>query len=435
MALMKPHMRHHWSNWSGNVSVRPQRFESPASVEELMALVSSSTGRIRPVGSGHSFTALAHTDGTIVDLSKRTDDVLEVDRSEETAVVDAGASLRSLSRSLEDHGLGFKNLGDIDVQSFAGATSTATHGTGRQLRCLSAEILGLHLVTATGDLLEISKDANAELLPAAQVALGSLGIMVDATVQLRSAYKLHRRTMIEPLKDTVAAAHQRWDEHRNFEFFTLPYCDYAFTITHDETTDADRRDGESDDEGALQDLRRLRTLTKRLSPVRRAILNQVARRTETEDVVGPSWQLLASERNTIFNEMEYHLPVGSGLDALAEVIAAVESNPDVYFPVECRRTAADSAWLSPFQGDERISIAVHMGEGDDYQWLFEVVEPIFQRHGGRPHWGKLHSLKADGLRALYPDFDRFLAVRADLDPTGRFLNPHTAALWGKTFDV
>lgn len=424
-----------WTNWSGNVSFRPRSITAPESVDDLSEIVRKTQGRLRVAGSGHSFTSLVHTDGTLLSLARMRGDVHSVDRTATVATVNAGASLRTLSEALDAEGFGFKNLGDIDVQSLAGATSTATHGTGSGLRCLSAELTGLRLVVASGEQLVISAHENRELLPAAQVALGSLGVITEAKVNVRPAYKLHRQTFITTIDDALNSAEAMWGTHRNYEFFYLPFCDHAFTITHDETSETDRRIGTSDDEAALRDLRRLRTLTKRAGPLRRAILNQVARRTPTEDVVGPSWQLLANERKTIFNEMEYHLPVASGLDALAEVIAAVEQNPNVYFPVECRRTAGDTAWLSPFQGEDRISIAVHIGDGDDYGWLFDTIEPIFRRQGGRPHWGKLHSLKADELRSLYPDFDRFLEVRRELDPGGRFLNPHTAALWGERFDV
>lgn len=427
-------IRASWRNWSGNVAFNPAAIASPTSIDDVAETVRTTTGRIRTVGSGHSFTSLAHTDGTLVTLAALPGAVVDTDPESMVATLNAGASLHSLSEAMQAEGLAFKNLGDIDVQSLAGATSTATHGTGRTLPCLSAEIAGVRLVTATGDVLDIKAETNTELLPAVQVALGSLGVIVEADVRVRPAFSLHRRTMIEPLADTFSAANRRWDEHRNYEFFYLPFCDHAFNITHDETDEAERRVGSADDEAALRDLRRLRTTMKHLPRVRRRILNEVAKRTSTEDVVGASWQLLASDRRSIFNEMEYHVPVERGLDALAEVIAAVEKNPSVYFPVECRRTAGDDAWLSPFQGEERISIAVHIGEGDDYRWLFDVIEPILRRHGGRPHWGKLHSLKADDLRELYPDFDRFAAVRSELDPTGRFLNPHTAALWGQTFD-
>ena len=420
-----------WTNWSGNVSFRPAAIESPRSVEHLQELVSTTTGKLRPVGSGHSFTALATTQGTVVALDGMEGNVLSVDSSNSQATLNAGASLNELSKALHSHGLGFKNLGDIDVQSLAGATSTATHGTGATLPCLSAELTGMTILQADGTLLSIDARQNSELLPAAQVALGCLGIVVDATVSLRPSYKLHRRTFVQPLEETLAGALRLWEQHRNYEFFYLPFCDYAFNITHDETTAPDAREGSSDDEAALRDLRRLRTGLKRAAPLRRGILNQVAKRAATESVIGTSFDLLASERTSRFNEMEYHLPVDTGLDALAEVISLVETNPEMYFPVECRRTAGDEAWLSPFQGGDRISIAVHVGEGDDYRWLFDVIEPVLQRHGGRPHWGKLHSLKAADLKQLYPDFERFTQVRKQLDPTGRFLNHHTAALWGE----
>ena len=227
---------------------------TPRSVDALVDAVRESTGRIRTVGSGHSFTPLAHTDGMLLSLEQLSGDVHTADTASNVATVNAGASLRTLSKALDGHGLGFKNLGDIDVQSFAGATSTATHGTGCGLPCLSAEITGMTLVLASGEQLEITEEANADLLPAAQVALGSLGIITKATVSVRPAYKLHRRTFITRINETL----------------------HAFNITHDETTEADRRNGESNDEGALRDLRRLRTFTKRTGRLRRATLNQVA---------------------------------------------------------------------------------------------------------------------------------------------------------------
>ncbi len=422
-----------WKNWSQNVSFSPETIQRPATIEELSSFLSGSSGRVRPVGNGHSFTPLAKTSGSLVSLEALEGDVLSVDQERHEATLNAGASLNQLSKALDQHNLAFKNLGDIDVQSLAGATSTATHGTGATLPCLSAEITAVSLLTAAGELLRVDDQYNPDLLPAVQVALGALGVLVDATVRLRPSYKLRRETFVRPLADTLAEAEDRWKSHRNYEFFYLPFCDFAFNITHDETTEPDQRDGASDDEAALRDLRRLRTGLKRVGPVRRAILNQVAKRAATERVVGKSFALLANERTSIFNEMEYHLPAATGLEALAEVISLVESNPDVYFPVECRRTAGDTAWLSPFQGADRISVAVHIGEGDNYQWLFDVIEPVLRRHGGRPHWGKLHSLAAMELRELYPDFDRFTELRREVDPTGRFLNPHTAMLWEEKF--
>ena len=388
------------------------------------------------VGSGHSFTSLAETDGTLLSLVKLEGDVLDADTQTNTARLQAGASLNQISRGLQDRGLAFKNLGDIDVQSVAGATSTATHGTGLNFPCLAAEIEGARLVTADGSLLNIDQHENAELLPAVRVALGALGILTEVDFSVRPAYKLHRKTQIRPLRETLQEAENLWKAHRNYEFFYLPFCDYAFNISHDETEEPDRTDAGGDDDDAVRQMQLLRNLTYRFPGLRRKIINFIARGFKTEEMIGTSWQLLANKREFRFNEMEYHLPASRGLEAFEELYTTLEKEePRVFFPIECRRTAGDDNWLSPFQHGDRISLAVHTPHREDHEWFFHMAEPIFRKYGGRPHWGKLHSLAHKDLSELYPDFEKFLAVRKELDPTGRFLNPHLASLFGEDFSI
>ncbi|WP_281017983.1 MULTISPECIES: D-arabinono-1,4-lactone oxidase [unclassified Minwuia] len=425
-----------WQNWSGHVRATPAAIFRPSDHAALSARLGESRGRVRIVGSGHSFTPLAATDHTLVSLSGIEGTVLSCDPSAATARLQAGASLNALSRDLQELGLAFRNLGDIDAQSLAGATSTGTHGTGSDFPCLSAEMQQITLVTATGETVTASEENGADLLHAARIALGSLGIIVEAEVSLQPAYRLHRRTFARPLKDTLATAMDSWAQHRNFEFFCLPFCDHAFNIVHDTTDEPDSGAKDNSDSNAVKQLKLLRDLLGWASPLRRAVLNKVARSQKPEDIIGPSWAMLANERNNPFNEMEYHLPVDQGLEALEEVLSVIErERRDVFFPVECRMTRGDDAWLSPFQGGPRISVAVHAWHLDRFDWFFEHIEPIFRRRGGRPHWGKMHSLQADDLRQLYPDFERFTKLRRELDPAGRFLNPYLADLWGEPFET
>jgi hypothetical protein len=108
-----------------------------------------------------------------------------------------------------------------------------------------------------------------------------------------------------------------------------------------------------------------------------------------------------------FNEMEFHLPVDVQLKALAEIVAVIEKErPDVFFPIECRRIAPDDAWLSPFQGEPRGSIAVHAHYKDEFAFLYTLIEPIFRRYDGRPHWGKLHSVTGDQLAGALSALER-----------------------------
>lgn len=425
-----------WTNWSGSARAEPISVLRPADEAELRAAVTGAAGPIRVVGAGHSFTPLVSTEGAIVSLDRMGAShrplVRDVDRAASTAWIAAGARLYDLSPALEDDGLAFKNLGDINQQSFAGATATGTHGTGRAFPCLSAEIQAIRLMTADGEILEASLESDPDLVRAAQVGLGALGVLIEAKAALKPSYKLHRRTWATPLEESLAAAERLWETHRNFEFFVIPFAGSAINLTHDETDAAPTERPPSTDEEALQMLRKIRDWFGWSRTLRAAALRWLGRRIPEENAVDLSWRLLASQRVTLFNEMEYHLPVDGALDVVREVVATVErTRRDVFFPIEVRRTAGDEAWLSPFQGGPRVSVAIHTLAEADHGWFFTSIEPIFRRAGGRPHWGKLHSLTAPELEALYPDFDRFRALRRRLDPQGRFLNAHLAALIGE----
>ena len=184
------------------------------------------------------------------------------------------------------------------------------------------------------------------------------------------------------------------------------------------------RHAKSDDGSAVMQLKSVRDYFSWFPALRKHLLARALSRAREENVIGESWQLLSTDRNVLFNEMEYHLPVNEGLEALEEVRRFIEKKrPDIFFPFEARRTSGDTAWLSPFQGEERISVAVHCYAEDAFEFLFTDIEPIFLRRGGRPHWGKLNRLDFATAQSLYPDFDRFRDLRHHLDPNGVMLNP------------
>lgn len=417
-----------WMNWGRNQTAAPARIAQPQTVEALRTLITSNDDTVRVVGAGHSFTELVSTDGTLLNLDKMGG-VLSTDTNAQTAWVRAGARLKDLSPALEAEGLAFKNLGDINVQSLAGACATATHGTGKSLSCLSAELNAVRLMTASGELITISPDENADMLPAAQVSLGTLGVLVDANVSLTTPYRLNRKTWTEPVADILSASAARWDTLRNYEFLYIPFSGHGICISHEETNADITPRPETDDDAAVMGLKQVRDFTHHVGPLRRALISDAFANLEGEDVVGDSWRLLASPRNVPFNEMEYHLPPENALSVFEEIMDIIESkHSDVFFPIEVRQTAGDTAWLSPFQGGSRISIAVHAYYADAHDWFYTDMEPVFRRAGGRPHWGKLHSLTGDELAELYPDFERFQALRQQLDPKGKFMTPYMARL-------
>lgn len=424
-----------WANWSRNQVAMPASFVQPTTTAQLRSILLGSKDKVRVVGAGHSFTRLIPTAGTLINLDDMSQQP-QCDVNNKTASVSAGARLRDLSPAFEKHGLAFKNLGDINVQSLAGATGTATHGTGKSFPCLSGELSELTIMLANGELLSATSTQNSDVLAAGQVSLGALGILLNARVKLRDSFHLHRRSWVMPIGDVLASAMSRWNTHRNFEFFYIPFSGYAICIAHDETDKPVTPRPEADDDHSLMLLKQVRDLTAWNDGLRRRILEAALKGTAEEDTVGVGWQLLSSQRNVRFNEMEYHLPVDRALPVLAQVIKTIEEKlPEVWFPIEVRYTSNDDAWLSPFQGAPRISIAVHSYYKENHQWFYDYMEPLFRAAGGRPHWGKLHSLKGDQLRDLYPDFDKFRQLRRALDPQDKFLTPYMAQLFGESVNT
>jgi FAD-linked oxidoreductase len=418
-----------WRNWSGIRHSYPQSRIAPSSEDELVHLLKSSPAPIRAVGAGHSFMPLVPTNGTLLSLDAMSG-LVAVDGDE--ATVWAGTRLGDLGPALASHGRAMANLPDINKQSLGGALGTATHGTGKALRAIHGDVAALRLATVDGNIVECSKETNPDLFDAARVSLGSLGIIVQARLKTVPSRRLHRRVWLESFEATLAAAEQRWNTHRNFEFYAVPFTGLAANITHDETNEPARPRGPETDSQFLDALKMLRNLFGFSNSLRKAAAQVVLASSEAnpEEAVDDGWKLLSTERPVRFNEMEFHLPAATQLAALREVVETIErSRPDIFFPIEVRRIATDDAWLSPFQGGPHGSIAVHTYYKDEYEFLFQLIEPILRRHGGRPHWGKLNSLKGADFAALYPRWKDFLALRRSLDPEGRLLNDYLKGIF------
>jgi len=417
-----------WRNWSGVQTAYPSARLAPRDEAELALMLKTAAAPIRPVGAGHSFTALAPTSGALVSLDAMSG---VVDWEGDEAVVLAGTRLGALGPALAAKGRAMANLPDINKQSLAGALATATHGTGVKLQALHGDVTALRLVTPSGRVIDCDASQESEIFQAAKVSLGALGVISQVRLKTIPNRRVRRRVWIEPFGDALAKAESRWAEHRNFEFFAVPFTGLAAGVSHDETDDPAEARGPDQDAAFLDALKGLRNLLGFSTPLRRAAARALLAGAKPETAVDEGWKLLSTERPVRFNEMEFHLPVEAQLKALEEVVATIEKErPDVFFPIEVRRIAADDAWLSPFHGGPRGSIAVHTHYKDDFSFLYDLIEPIFRRYGGRPHWGKLHNLRGQHLAALYPRWDDFLKVRAELDPEGRMLNPYLKGLFG-----
>ena len=427
-----------WSNWAGNQRSTAALVVRPRTVEEVAAAIRAATdaGRtIRAVGSGHSFTATALTDGHRLDLAD-LDTGVHVDTGRRLVTVPAGMTLHALNDLLASHGLALPNLGDIDVQTVAGALSTGTHGTGAKLGCLSTFVVGLTLVTGTGEVLRCSADEHPDVFAAARVGLGAVGVLVELTLRCVDAFTLRAHERPAPLAAVLADLPSLVPAHDHVEFYWFPYTARVQVKTNDRVPADDRPlsrwRGWLDDEflsntvfaGACRLGRALPALAPGISAVSARALTE---RTYT----GRSDRVFCTPRRVRFVEMEYGLPRAALPEALTALRRIIDGLPfKVLFPVEVRFTAADDIWLSHGYGRDSAYIAIHQYVGMPYEPYFQAFEKVAAELGGRPHWGKLHWRDAASLAPAYPRFADFLSVRDRLDPHRHFTNPYLTQVLG-----
>ena len=422
-----------WWNWAGNQGCQPRARLAPESEDALVSALQTADGTIRPVGSGHSFSGVVPTDGTLIAADLLGNGISSVDAARREAEVWAGTRLHTLGPALHSEGLALGNLPDIDYQTLGGALATSTHGTGPRFGSLSAMMRVLTLATPTGELVECDAEHHAEIFHAARCSLGALGVMTRARLACEAPFHLAETNRFEPLEDVLAEVETRRDRHRHFEFHAFPHTGIALTVTTDEGGEGLARPPE-DDPHAVELLRDVYRFVGRIpwigDPVFDRLVRVVAGDAESTRP-GQSYEVLTHPRLVRFREMEYTIPAEAGPACLREILATIRDRQiPVVFPIEYRYVAADDVWLSMFHERTACSISVHQYADEDYRPYFREVEPIFWKYDGRPHWGKLHTLGSERLADLYPRWRDFAEVRAALDPEGRMLNDHLRAVLG-----
>jgi L-gulonolactone oxidase len=425
-----------WTNWGRNQSCVPAAWHRPVSEEQLVDAVRRAADQdrtVRAVGAGHSYSSIACTDGHLVDLSGY-DRVIDADPATGVVTVQAGITLRRLNEELAARGLAMEVLGDINYQSVAGALSTGTHGPGIRFPAPSARMLAARLVTGDGSVVECSADRDPELWSAARVGLGALGVLSEVTLQTVPAFRLH--TVEEPMRmDRVLAdLDELIDGNDHFGLFWFPGSDVALTKRSNRTDEplAPREPRAAWVNDVLVDNHLFGVACKvatKVPAVGRAIVAGAGGKGRHE-WVDRSDRVFATPRLVRVVEMEYSIPREAFPEAFARVRRLVAGLGPVTVPVEIRWTAGDDIPLSHASGRDSAYLAVHMYRGVPYDQYFQGVETIMADHDGRPHWGKLHFQSAETLAPRYPRWDEFQAVRARMDPEGRFRNPYTDRVLG-----
>ncbi len=428
-----------WRNWAGNQQGTGVDVVHPAGSDAIAATLAQASGsgrRVRPIGSGHSFTAIGRPEDVQLVLDRHAGWVGIDDAG--LVTVQAGMPLHRLNAELAARGWALTNLGDIDRQTVSGALSTGTHGTGARFGGLATQLRALQLVLPDGSRLRCSAEENAEVFAAARIGLGALGVLDTVTLQAEPAFALRAEEGPARLGELLEGFDEFMDSTDHVEFYWFPHTDRCLTKRNTRVSleaglaPLSRWKSVWEDEvlsnavfaGIVATGRRRPELIPRLAAV---TAGGLGRRTWT----AASHSVFVSRRRVRFLEMEYAVPRAEAPAILAELHRIASAGEfRAAFPVEVRVAAADDIPLSTASGRDTAYIAAHVPARTDPGAWFAALESMAGSVGGRPHWGKLHGLDAAALRTRYPRFDEFTALRARLDPQGVLGNAHLERVLG-----
>jgi FAD-linked oxidoreductase len=432
-----------WTNWARNETAVPATVSRPTSVAQISDTIvkAAADGKtVKALGSGHSFTAIAAAHGAAaIDLSGWTG-IESADIASGQVSVRAGTTIKQLNAALDRLGLAMTNLGDIDAQTISGAISTGTHGTGAKLGGIATQVSALELVLADGSVVSCSADERPELFNAARVGLGALGVISTVTLRCERSFALVADERPVPLEEVLEQLDDLITGHDHMEFYWFPYGRKALVKRNDRLpldaavrplSRARRFFEYTVMENAVFDVvcRTGRAIPKLVEPLNRMASSALSPRSYSD----LSHRVFVTERNVRFVESEYAVPRESLVDVLNELRTAVPKLAcPVMLPVEIRVAEADDIWMSTAYQRDSAYFAIHQYPGMPYQEYFDVFESIVAQVGGRPHWGKMHSLESSVLRERYPRFEDFQQVRAEVDPGGLFRNAYLDRVLGSS---
>jgi len=424
-------------NWAGNVKWSPQELLSPKSEEEISDIIKNAvkSGKtIRTVGSHHSFTPLLATNSFSLSLDNMQGLISK--ESNHRAIAWAGSKLKRLSEELADNNLALENMGDINVQSLAGAISTGTHGTGITLGSVGTQVEEITFVNGLGEIITLNAENNYDEFKCAQLSLGSLGVITRIKMRCKEAYNLQLDIRKEKLSDVLSNLKAIIAENRHFEFYSIPNSEWSQTKRSNivgETAGKTSKFSAFMNDVVLENwaLQVLCSVNKAIPSSSKIISSIIGSFISNEIKVQESYKVFSTPRNVKFTEMEYNIPIESYQDVVKEMLKLInKNNYKISFPQEHRFVQADDIFLSPAHERNSAYIASHVYKGMDNLRYFKDLEDLFVANGGRPHWGKMHTRDAAFFSKAYPKFDDFLQVRAKHDPNGIFVNDHLKKVFG-----
>src|SRR4029077_4360064 len=406
-------------NWAGNLEYSTDRMYIAKSVEQVQGYVKKES-KLKVLGTRHCFNNIADSKDGFLSV-KPMDTVIAIDPAKHTVTVGAGITYGQLCPYLDSKGFALHNLASLPHISVAGACSTATHGSGEKNGNLATAASGLEMVTASGDVVNLSRERDKGTFLGAVVGLGALGVITKVTLDIQPAF-LMRQYVYENLPLIQLKDH--FDAIESSAYSVSLFTDWQKQRINEVWIKS--RVEEEQAFHATPEFFGATLATRNLHPIAELSAENC---TEQMGVPGPWYERLPHFRMgftpSAGNELqaEYFVPRKHAVEA----ILAMERIRDQVSPhlliTEIRTIAADDFWMSPCY--KQNSVTIHFTLKPDWpavSKLLPVIERELSSFEVRPHWGKLFTLAPERLRPRYAKLPEFVELSKKYDPHGKFRN-------------
>jgi xylitol oxidase len=405
------------TNWSGNYTYSTDHLYAPKTLKEVRQVVKRAS-KLRALGTRHSFNGIADSTATQISLANLKE--MSLDQAHRTVTVGGGVRYGDLAPYLDRNGYALHNLASLPHISVAGACATATHGSGSKNGNLSTAVAALEIVTASGEVLTLSRERDGERFRGAVVNLGAVGVVTKVTLDVQPTYRM-TQVVYQNLSFNQLENHLE-------DIFGSGYSVSLFTDWqgHQATQVWIKSRVQGSASKAAPELYGAKLATKKLHPIAD---HSAENCTEQLGIPGPWYERLPHFRMNFTPssgaelQSEYFVPREKGYQAILAVEQLRNRITPLLFITELRTIAADNLWMSTCY--HRDSMTIHFTWKPEWPAVKKVLPMIEEKlapFDARPHWGKLFTMQPSHLQSLYPDLRAYKDLLREYDSSGKFRN-------------
>src|SRR5215212_4462409 len=406
-------------NWAGNYRYSTDRLHPATSVQQVQDFVKQHS-RFKVLGTRHCFNGIADSTADLLSV-RDMNRVVSLDAAARTVTIEAGMSYGQLCPSLHEQGFALHNLASLPHISVAGACATATHGSGVKNGNLATAVTALEIVTADGDVLNVSREKDGSTFLGSVVNLGAMGVVTKVTLTIQPTFLMRQDVYLDL---PMAQVKDHFEEIAAAGYSVSLFTDWQKGRVNEVWVK--RRVQNGAPTMADQEFYGARPATQNVHPI---VELSAENCTEQMGVAGPWYERLPHFKMGFTPssgkelQSEYFIPYHNAVDAILAVACLGRQVGPHLFISEIRTIAADNFWMSPCRNQG--SVAIHFTWKQNWtavSKLLPLIEKELAPFNVKPHWGKLFTISSKVLASRYEKLDDFKNLIAAYDPQKKFRN-------------